>query len=776
MSELDAHTLTQVESKDFIRELIERDRASGKHQGRVVTRFPPEPNGYLHIGHSKSICLNFGLAEEYGGRCHLRFDDTNPAAEDLEYVESIQRDVRWLGFDWGEHLYFASDYYERLYQIAERLIRSGDAYVCSLSEAEIREYRGTISEPGRPSPYRDRTVEENLDLFRRMKAGEFADGAHVLRAKIDMAAPNMKLRDPLIYRIRHHAHYRLGDAWCIYPLYDFAHCLSDGIEGVTHSLCTLEFENNRPLYDWFLARSGLSFEGAAPEQTEFARLGLSYTVMSKRKLLRLVQEKHVSGWDDPRMPTIAGLRRRGYTPEAIRNFARRVGVAKNNSLVDFALLEHAVREDLSQRSPRVLCVLQPLKLTITNYPAEKVEELTAPYFPPDVGKPGSRALPFSRELWIEQEDFELTPPKGFRRLSPGASVRLRYAHVITCESVVKDADGNVVEVQARLASPEEAERLEVKGTIHWVSAAHAVSCTVHCYDRLFQVPEPDAGEDVDFLSYLNPQSLETFTGCQLEPAAAREGLTQVQFERHGYFCLDRAWGEEPEAASGELVWNRTVPLKDSWARVSRGAMEAEPPRRRAGQANVRNEGSAQAPSKAASPGAAALALQALHGLTEQEARVISAEPRLGKLLVQLEGLGTSPKLAARWLANDVAALTKVEAGELKFGAAELASLIQLVESGTLTRRLAKDVFAELAQSGEAPEQIVERLGGQLSGDEELIPVVDQVLAKNPEHVSRYRAGNLNLMGAFVGQVMRATGGRANPQRVTELLEQRLKAD
>ncbi len=483
-------------ARNFIRDLVDRDRAAGKHGGRVVTRFPPEPNGYLHIGHAKSICLNFGLALENGGICHLRFDDTNPETEDLEFVESIQQDVRWLGFDWGKNLFFASDHFERLHDFAVELIRGGKAYVCSLSEDEIREYRGTVTEPGRNSPYRDRTVEENLDLFARMRAGEFADGAHVLRAKIDMASPNMKMRDPLLYRIKHATHYRRGDAWCIYPLYDFAHPLSDAIEGITHSLCTLEFENNREIYDWLV--DALPFPDP-PRQTEFARLNLTYTLMSKRKLLELVERKLVAGWDDPRLPTLAGLRRRGFTPAALRDFCERIGVAKANSTADVALLEHCQREDLNLDAPRVLCVLRPLKLVIENYPEDQVEELEAPFYPQDVPKEGTRKVPFSRTLYIERDDFAEEPPKGFHRLAPGREVRLRYAYFVRCESVVKDpATGEIVEVRCTYdpathggSAP---DGRKVQGTLHWVSAEQSIPVEVRIYDRLFKVERPDLEE------------------------------------------------------------------------------------------------------------------------------------------------------------------------------------------------------------------------------------------------------------------------------------------
>lgn len=563
-------------ARNFIRDMVDRDRAAGKHGGRVVTRFPPEPNGYLHIGHAKAICLNFGLALENGGICHLRFDDTNPETEDLEFVESIQQDVRWLGFDWGKNLFFASDHFERLHDFAVELIRRGQAYVDSLSEDEIREYRGTVTEPGRNSPYRDRTVEENLDLFARMRAGEFPDGAHVLRGKIDMSLPNMKMRDPLLYRIKHATHYRRGDTWCIYPMYDFAHPLSDAIEGITHSLCTLEFENNRDIYDWLV--DTLPFPDP-PRQTEFARLNLTYTLMSKRKLLELVERKLVAGWDDPRLPTLAGLRRRGFTPAALRDFCERIGVAKANSTVDVALLEHCQREDLNPQVPRVLCVLRPLKLVIENYPEDQVEELEAPFYPSDVPRDGSRKVPFSRTLYIERDDFAEEPPKGFHRLAPGREVRLRYAYFVRCESVVKDpATGEVVEVRCTYdpathggAAP---DGRKVQGTLHWVSAAQSLPVEVRIYDRLFKVERPDL-EEGGFEAVLNPQSLEVLTGSRMEPGAADPKLGErVQFERQGYFFRDPI-----DARPDHLVFNRIVPLRDSWAPEAQkpAAPAAKPP-------------------------------------------------------------------------------------------------------------------------------------------------------------------------------------------------------
>jgi len=550
---------TGADRLDFIREIIRSDKADGTH-AEIVTRFPPEPNGYLHIGHAKSICLNFGAAEEFGGRCHLRFDDTNPIKEELEYINSIKEDVRWLGFDWGENLFFASDYFEQLYQWAEALIEAGKAYVDDLSAEEIRAYRGTLTEPGRESPYRDRGVEENLDLFRRMRRCEFADGARVLRAKIDMAAGNINLRDPVLYRILHAHHPRTGDAWCIYPTYDFAHGQSDAIESITHSLCTLEFEGHRPLYDWLVDNLPVP---SRPRQIEFARLNLNYTVMSKRRLLELVQEGQVKGWDDPRMPTLSGMRRRGFPPAAIRDFADRVGVAKRDSVVDVALLEHCVRTDLNHQAERRMGVLRPLKVVIENYPEGREEELEAVNNPEDPAA-GTRMVPFSRELYIERDDFMEDPPKKFFRLAPGREVRLRYAYFITCREVVKDADGNVTELRCtydpETRGGDAPDGRKVKATLHWVSAVHAIPAEVRLYDHLFTRPDP--GADGSLLDDLNPSSLEVLETCRLEPALA--GLSAgelVQFERLGYFCVD------PDSTPDRPVFNRTVTLRDTWAKL-----------------------------------------------------------------------------------------------------------------------------------------------------------------------------------------------------------------
>ncbi|MBW2367311.1 MAG: glutamine--tRNA ligase/YqeY domain fusion protein [Deltaproteobacteria bacterium] len=550
---------------NFIRNIIEEDNRTGKFDHRVSTRFPPEPNGYLHIGHAKSICLNFGIAAEFGGTCNLRFDDTNPLKENVAYVEAIKTDVLWLGYDWQERLYFASDYFEQLYQYAVALIKQGKAYVCSLNDSQMRAYRGTLTEPGKDSPYRNRSVQENLDLFEKMRAGEFEDGTHVLRAKIDMSSGNLNMRDPVIYRIRRATHHRTGDAWCIYPLYDFTHCLSDSIEGITHSLCSLEFEDHRPLYDWVLDNLPVTTH---PQQIEFSRLNLSYTILSKRKLIQVVQSGAVNGWDDPRLPTISGLRRRGYSSAAIRNFCDRIGVAKRDSMVDVALLEHSVRENLNEHSPRVLAVLRPLKVVIVNYPEDQTEELEGP-FHPDKPEMGARKLPFSRELYIDRDDFLEDPPKKFFRLAPRREVRLRYAYYVTCVDVIKDeTTGEIREIHCTY-DPEtrggwSKDGRKVKGTMHWVSTAHAVDAQVRLYDRLFTIENPGGG-GANLMDGLNPNSLEILTGCKLEPSLADVAPGhRCQFERLGYFCAD-----EKDSAPGGLVFNRTVTLRDAWAKIAK---------------------------------------------------------------------------------------------------------------------------------------------------------------------------------------------------------------
>ncbi len=561
-------TAESTRSVDFVRDIVAEDLRTNKYDGRVVTRFPPEPNGYLHIGHASAVCLDFGIAAENGGVCHLRFDDTNPTKEEEEYVNSIQEDVRWLGFDWGDHLYYSSDHFDKLYEYAVQLINAGKAYVCDLSQNEIREYRGTLTEPGKDSPYRDRSIEENLDLFGRMRAGEFDEGSRVLRAKIDMASGNLNMRDPVIYRILKAPHHRTGDKWPIYPSYDFAQGQSDSIEGVTHSICTMEFEDHRPLYDWLLDELQIYH----PQQIEFARRNLSNTMMSKRKLRELVEQGLVSGWDDPRMPTLSGMRRRGYTPESIRNFCTGIGVAKRENTVEIASLEHYVREDLNMSAPRVMGVLRPLRVVIDNYPEDQVEQLDAVNNPEDAGM-GTRKVPFSRVLYIEQEDFREDPPKKFFRLAPGREVRLRYAYFITCVSVVKDErTGEVVELRCtydpETRGGQAPDGRKVKATIHWVSAAHSLEAEVRLYDRLFTVEKPDEAQDgSDYRTYLNPDSLVTLTACRVEPNLVDAGPgSQFQFERQGYFCVDSA-----DSSPGALVFNRTVSLRDSWAKIEKAA-------------------------------------------------------------------------------------------------------------------------------------------------------------------------------------------------------------
>jgi glutaminyl-tRNA synthetase len=774
----DGSTATpDAESSDFIRTKITADNASGKYHGRVVTRFPPEPNGYLHIGHAKSICLNFGVAAENGGRCHLRFDDTNPTTEDMEYVESIQNDVRWLGFDWGTHRYHASDYFEQLYAFAIELIRRGKAYVDASSEEEIRRRRGTISESGTPSPDRNRSVEENLDLFERMRRGEFEDGTHVLRAKIDLAATNMKMRDPLLYRIRRGAHhYRTGDTWCIYPFYDFAHCLSDAIEGITHSICTLEFENNRELYDWVLDHAGV--KPPRPEQTEFARLNLTYTVMSKRKLLRLVQEKHVSGWDDPRMPTLSGMRRRGIRPSAIRAFCDEIGVARTHNVIDLARLEHILRDDLNLEVPRVLCVLRPLEVLIDNYPEDQVEEFDAPYYPRDVPKEGSRKLPFSRRLFIERDDFDEDPPKGWFRLSPGAEVRLRYAYIIRCEKVVKDDAGEVVRLHCTYdpssRGGQASDGRKVKGTIHWVSAGHAANVEVRLYDRLFTSENPD-GEEGDFVNYLNSKSLEVLPGARLEPAAAcAKEFERFQFERQGYFAFD------PDSRPDALVFNRVVTLRDTWAKRTVG-VEPETPAKKAAPV--------QGPKVAPSTEKAAVQREltdeekvqsqriANLGVASREAEILVGQPGLVSFFDAALAVSGDARAVAKWLVNELLRELKSRSLEdLPFRGEDLGSLVKLVEGGLVTATVGKEVLAAMLAGEGKPEEIVKARGlEQVGSADEVRAMVDEVLASNPDKVAAYKQGKVALLGFFVGLVMRASRGKANPAVVTTVLEERLKA-
>jgi glutaminyl-tRNA synthetase len=745
---------------DFIRDIIDADLAAGRHT-KVVTRFPPEPNGYLHIGHAKSICLNFGLAEQYGGACHLRMDDTNPSTEDIEYVESIQRDVKWLGFDWGNKLFYASDYYDRLYAFAEELIEKGLAYVCDLDENQISEYRGTITEAGRPSPYRERSVAENLDLFRRMKAGEFDDGARVLRGKIDMASPNMKLRDPLLYRIKHAHHYRSGDAWCIYPLYDFAHPLSDALEGITHSICTLEFENNRDIYDWLIANVKLE---SHPRQYEFARLNLTYTVMSKRKLLQLVEDNHVAGWDDPRMPTIAGLRRRGVTAEAMRNFSVRVGVSKNNSIVEVALFEHTLREDLNTKSPRVLAVLRPLAVEIENFPEGEVEELEAPYWPHDVPKEGSRKLPFSRHIFIDRADFMESPPKDFFRLAPGREVRLRHGYVIRCERVEKNPAGEITKL---IATYDKDTRSgdggrKVKGTIHWVSQAHAVDVEVRLYDRLFKTEMPGAGGS-DPLADLNPASLEVVRAKAEPSLAAAKAEERFQLEREGFFFVDPI-----DSKPGAPVFNRIVGLKDTWAKIA--AREQPKPAPAAAASSPR---AAQKPSAPKEISAEARALAEKHAISPEDAHVLEQSVPLLALFASALRVHDNSRSIASFLVNEAPAAAR-KGEPIAFTGQAIGELVALIDDGTISNAIAKKVMAELEKNGGSPKDIVEKQGlRQITNSSAIESAVDKVLAEQTDVVARYRAGNANVIGALVGFVMKATGGKANPKLVTELLKKKL---
>ncbi len=788
----------------FIRSIVERHLDEGAYEG-VVTRFPPEPNGFLHIGHAQSIWLNFGLAEEFGGRCHLRFDDTNPITEEARYAESMQRDIHWLGFDWGPHLYYASDYFERMYQVAEDLIRNGRAYVDSQTEEEIREGRGTVTEPGVNSPYRDRSVEENLDLLRRMRAGEFEDGAHVLRARADMASPNMVMRDPVLYRIRHAHHYRTGDDWCIYPLYDYAHCLEDAFEDVTHSVCTLEFDNNREIYDWLLEAAG--FTEPRPHQYEFARLNVEYTLTSKRKLSQLVQEGHVSGWDDPRMPTVAGMRRRGVTPEAIRDFSAMVGVTKVDKRVDYAMFEHAVRNDLNFRVPRVMGVLRPLRVTITNYPepedsAGAVEWIDAPLYPRDVPLEGTRPVPFTRELFIDRDDFAEDPPKGFRRLVPGGDVRLRYAYVIRCDEVVKDPEsGEVVELLCtyfpETRSGGTPDGRKVKGTIHWVSATEGVPATVRLYDRLFDASDPeDVAEGGTFLDNLNPESLVVLEDSMVEPyIGTTEPGTRAQFERQGYFILD-----EEESAPGRPVFNRTVTLRDSWQRRQQDPGDANAaPAAEAGKgseittstpAEPKGESEGDASRRKTSGRSerdgARRADPALEGafsrfmddldLPEDDADVLSGSADMVEAVEAALSVHDNARGVASWLVNEFPR----EGGgrslsETGLRGEAVGRLVSLVDDGTLGRSGARTVFSILVAEGGDPSEIVEREGlVQVSDSSALEGMVDAVLARFPEKVEEYRAGKTGLLGMFMGQVMKESGGTADPQATRAILHKKLE--
>ncbi|HIP62123.1 MAG TPA: glutamine--tRNA ligase/YqeY domain fusion protein [Sulfurovum sp.] len=742
-------------SKDFLRNIVEEDLNSGKYQ-EIVTRFPPEPNGFPHIGHAKSIVINFGIARDYNGHCNLRMDDTNPTTEDTKYVEALKDAVQWLGYDWDKNVRFTSDYFPKLYDHATQLIEMGKAYVDSSTEDEIRQYRGTVTEAGKRSKYGERTVEENLDLFERMKNGEFKDGEHVLRARIDMAAANMKMRDPLLYRIRHAHHFRAGDEWSIYPMYDFAHCLSDYIEGISHSICTLEFENNRDIYDWVLDTLGL--ELPRPYQHEFARLGINYTVMSKRKLLELVEGAQVSGWDDPLLPTIAGYKRRGYTPESILNFCDQIGISKANSMVDVSQLEFCIRDDLNQKVPRVMCVLDPLKITITNY--EGSEEIDASYYPRDVAKEGSRALPFSREIYIERDDFKQNPPKGYFRLTPTQAVRLKHAYIISCKEVIKDTNGNIIEIKAEYhpdsKSGQDSSGIKVKSAIQWVDAVQSKKIEVRLYDRLFKDEAPEGIESI------NPNALKVIKNALIEPAAiTNKPDVRFQFERQGYFYADPI-----DYRDQAPVFNKIVSLKDSWTK------KKEAPK--AQSKKVQIDGAIVAMSETE---------QLLFdkyttdlGLGSEVANTLARDEQLSSFYKESLSVLNSPIALANIVANEVAReLKQLQESELKFSAKQISELVKMVDDGTISNKIAKQVFEEMAKSGENPTQIVESKGlVQISDPAKIEPIIDEIIAKNPDNIAKFKAGNAKLLGFFVGQVLKATGGKANPKVVNELVAKKLE--
>ncbi len=747
---------------NFIEQIVERDLESGKVR-QVVTRFPPEPNGYLHIGHAKSICLNFGMAGDYKGTCHLRFDDTNPETEDAEYVHAIQKDIRWLGFDWGDDLFHASDYFERLYDLAVRLIRDGKAYVDSQSEEEIRENRGTVTQHGTDSIFRDRTRDENLDLFGRMRAGEFQDGEHVLRARLDMSSPNMLLRDPVIYRIKHSAHYRTGSDWPIYPLYDFAHPLSDAIEGISHSLCSLEFEVHRPLYDWLV---DALFSGPRPYQYEFARLNLDYTIMSKRKLLRLVESGAVDGWDDPRMPTLAGMRRRGITPEAIRRFCDLIGVAKADNRVDIGMFEYVIRDDLNHKAPRVMAVLDPLKVTLSNWPKDKIEWIDASYWPRDVPKDGSRLVPFGGTFYIDRDDFRIDPPKKFHRLSPGAEVRLRHGYVIRCDEVITGPDGKVQELICSYDSGTrtgDASR-RVKGTIHWVEASQAVPAEFRLYDRLFSVPNPEAAsEDEDFMAFVNPQAKVVVTGLIEHSVSEAEPGTRLQFERQGYFMVDE------DSSAENLVFNRTITLRDTWEKKAPLA-ESRKKQRPASSTPA----GPPIPTLTSAQKKEASRVKVTFGLSSDDSAILAADDWLLGLF-ETAARDATPTLVANWVLHDVQRLRKTSSEPPVLEARLLASLVNLVETNVISGRTGRELLTEVLFTGEDPARLVEQRSlGQIEDTGVLELAVKSAVESNAGKADAYREGKRGLMGFFMGQVMRETGGRASPEVVRGLLEKALE--
>ncbi len=762
-----------AKTSNFLTDIVDSDLAAGRVRGPIVTRFPPEPNGFLHIGHAKSILLNFGLAARYGGRAHLRFDDTNPTTEDTEYVESIENDVRWLGGDWGEHLHFASDYFGKMYECAERLVLEGKAYVDTQSQEAIREQRGSFERPGVASPHRDRPPSENLDLLRGMRKGEFPDGAAVLRARIDMAHPNVLMRDPLLYRIRHASHHRTGDAWCIYPMYDWAHPLEDAVEGVTHSICTLEFESNRELYDWVLDNTGPW--DPRPRQYEFARLALGYTVMSKRKLLQIVNEKRVSGWDDPRMPTIAGMRRRGVTPEALRDFADLIGVAKNNSVVDIGKFEFCVRGDLERRSPRALGVLDPVRLTLLNWTGPD-EDLDLPWWPAEPGHGGTRKVPFGRDLLVERDDFSADPPPDWKRLAPGREVRLAGAYVVRCDEVVRGPGGEVEEIRCTLdpASREGGARRGM-GTIHWVHGSRSIPAEVRLYDRLFTVEQPDA--EGNFLDVMNPASLSSAPGARLEPALrdAAPG-THWQFLREGYFFADPV-----DSRPGAPVWNRTMTLKDAWT-ARTAPVEARRPARPAREpaapaAPRRSRGDVRAEQRAADPRLAAIhaRLAAIPGVSPDQADLLAADAVTAAWFDSAVAAGGPPGPTARWLLNELLGLAgDLPLDSLPLEAGSFGRFVALAESGRTTGAGAKALLASLLERPGDPADRLAELGLERVDDRAAVEgAVARVLAAQAAEVARYRLGEKKLLGFLLGAAMRETQGKADPSAVRKALQEAL---
>ena len=765
---------TNSSKQDFIRSIIADDVKSNKHHGRVVTRFPPEPNGFLHVGHAKSIYLNFSAAATHRGVTHLRLDDTNPETEEEAYVEAIKTDIEWLGFDWGTHLYHASDYFDQLYLYAQELIEKSLAYVDSLSEDEIREYRGSVLKPGRDSPYRSRSISENLQLFAQMKAGDFSDGEQVLRAKIDMSSSNMLMRDPVLYRIRHATHYRTQDDWCIYPLYDFTHCLSDSIEGITHSICTLEFENNRDVYDWIL--DNLDIPQPQPQQYEFARLNLAFTVLSKRKLLQLVEGQFVDGWDDPRMPTIAGIRRRGVPAKAVRDFCKMIGVAKTENRVDLSSFEYAVRNELNYTAPRVMCVVDPLKVIITNYDESDTTYLDAPYFPEDVGKEGTRPLPFTREILIEQSDFEENPSKGFRRLSPGEEVRLRYGYIIKCERVIKNEEGEVSELHcsydSKTKSGAPTNQRKVKGTIHWVSATESLPAEVRLYDRLFSVSNPeDVDEDKHFTDHLNVDSLVVLKRSRIEVSVASDPPEMhYQFERVGNFISD-----SKDSRPNNLVYNRTVTLKDTW-KSSQENKKEQP-----AQVEITSKKTQLSRAKNVIPRPKPLSEQQLSsankmidqfGIPEGDATIFARNPTLMELFRSASEETDDYNALSKWCINEIP--KDIMDLDSPLSGKSVGELVKLRSLGKISSHSAKKILRIVANTGKSINEILEEeTYAMIDDDQQLKDIVTEVIEGNEDAVQKYLSGKIQLLGFLVGQVMLETGGSADPNKTRALMESSL---